>query len=110
MLKQVQHDEAARQFPTPKLPLFVKAALRPRSFIGFDDPPDDRVADDVVGGEATDVDAVDPVEPGDRTGGARGRRTGRIARLGVTAHTPAAGHAYAGTKPPHLGRVAGERL
>src|SRR3546814_6897561 len=69
--------------PHPKAD--VARSLSPRPLIGFDDPPDDRVADDVGAREPADVDPLQPLEPRDRVGEARGRGDRQVDLLGVAA-------------------------
>src|SRR3546814_967382 len=80
--------------PHPKAD--VARSLSPRPLIGFDDPPNDRVADDVGAREPADVDPLQPLEPRDRVGEARGRGDRQVDLLGVAADHHAAVHAEAG--------------
>src|SRR3546814_5883464 len=80
--------------PHPKAD--VARSLSPRPLIGFDDPPDDRVADDAGAREPADVDPIQPLEPRDRVGEAPGRGDRQVDLLGVAADHHAAGHAEAG--------------
>src|SRR3546814_9295765 len=68
----------------------IARSLSPRPLIGFDDPPDDRVADDVGAGEAADVDPLQPFETRDGVGEARGRGDRQVDLLGVAADDHAA--------------------
>src|SRR3546814_10676654 len=80
----------------------IARSLSPRPLIGFDDPPDDRVADDVGAGEAADVDPLQPFETRDGVGEARGRGDRQVDLLGVAADDHAAVHAKAGQEHLHL--------
>ena len=60
----------------------ISSIIAPGPFIGFDDPPDERVADDVGGGEADHRDALDALELADRVGEA-GLASGRAGRPGA---------------------------
>src|SRR3546814_15706889 len=80
--------------PHPKAD--VARSLRPRPLIGFDDPPDDRVADDVGARELADVDLLQPHQPPDRVGGDSGRGDRPVDLRGVAEDTHVGCHARTG--------------